>query len=166
MQAKPAPAAVMPSTAPAMAWVVLTGMPKQVATSRNSAPETSAHAMPAGAEACSDRTCWQATLRRGGAARGQGTTAAPEDSSVMFNAEGSLVTIHCQHAGLVDPLAGKLSCPCQPWQPSNLRPVPSMKKSMRPLGMPQPQHSSASSLLMDLTKVSLTPTVHHQLHDD
>ena len=34
-----------------------------------------------------------------------------------------------------------------------------MKKSMRPLGMPQPQHSPASNLLMDLTKVSLTPTV-------
>ena len=65
--------------------------------------------------------------------------------------------VHCQHAGLGDP--GKLSCPWQQCQPSNLRPVPSMKKSMRPLGMPQPQHSCASSLLMDLTNVSLTPTV-------
>ena len=49
-----------------------------------------------------------------------------------------------------------LSCLQQSCQP---RPVPSMKKSMRPLGRPQPQHCSASSLLMDLTKVSLTPTV-------
>lgn len=93
MQAKPAPAAVMPSTAPAMAWVVLTGMPQQVATSRNNAPDTSAHAMPAGTEACSDKTCWQATLRTGGSAHVQGTSAAPEDSSAMFEAEGSLVTI-------------------------------------------------------------------------
>ena len=44
-------------------------------------------------DCCCDRSCWQATVRTGGAAHVQeGTTAAPEDSSVMFDAEGSLVT--------------------------------------------------------------------------
>lgn len=43
----PAPATVIPKTAPTMACVVETGMPKKVADSKNSAPDNRAHAIPA-----------------------------------------------------------------------------------------------------------------------
>lgn len=46
--AVPAPTTVMPSTAPTMACVVDTGMPTNVASSMNRAPDNRAHAMPAG----------------------------------------------------------------------------------------------------------------------
>lgn len=45
--AVPAPATVMPSTAPTMACVVETGIAKNVANSMNKAPESRAQAIPA-----------------------------------------------------------------------------------------------------------------------
>ena len=46
-QEAPAPTKVIPSTAPTITCVVDTGMAAHVATSMNSAPEASAHAIPA-----------------------------------------------------------------------------------------------------------------------